>query len=112
GFGFRVGFLGLLHMEIIQERLEREYGLTLVTTAPNVVYRVNLQDGRVLELENPALMPSANQVGSIAEPYVTARIIVPGTYVGAIMELCQDRRGIFKNMEYLDTTRALLTYEM
>ena len=112
GFGFRCGFLGLLHMEIIQERLEREYRLSLITTAPSVVYRVNLTGGEMLLIDNPALLPKAGEVVSVEEPYVTARIMVPNHYVGAVMELCQEKRGIFGNMEYLDTSRALLTYEM
>ncbi|HHX74120.1 MAG TPA: elongation factor 4 [Firmicutes bacterium] len=112
GFGFRLGFLGLLHMEIIQERLEREYGLSLVTTAPNVVYRVNLTGGGTMTLDNPAHMPPAGETASIEEPFVTARIIVPADYVGPVMELCQDKRGVFINMEYLDTTRVNLTYEL
>ena len=112
GFGFRCGFLGLLHMEIIQERLEREYNLSLITTAPNVVYQVTLHNGKVLQIDNPARLPKTTEIASIAEPYVVARIIVPSTYVGAVMELCQDKRGDFINMEYLDTSRVSLTYEM
>ena len=112
GFGFRCGFLGLLHMEIIQERLEREYKLSLITTAPNVVYHVNLTNGSNIPIDNPAKMPKATEIASTEEPYVTARVIVPNQYVGAVMELCQDKRGIFVNMEYLDTTRATLTYEL
>ncbi|NLM45209.1 MAG: elongation factor 4 [Firmicutes bacterium] len=112
GFGFRLGFLGLLHMEIVQERLEREYGLALVTTAPNVVYRVNLKRGETVMLDNPALVPQAGEIASIEEPFVSARIVLPAEYVGPVMELCQDKRGIFVNMEYLDTTRVLLLYEL
>ena len=112
GFGFRCGFLGLLHMEIIQERLEREYKLSLITTAPNVVYKVNLESGETVNIDNPARMPKATDISSIEEPYVTARIIMPNEYVGPVMELCQDKRGVFVNMEYLDTTRVTLTYEM
>jgi GTP-binding protein LepA len=112
GFGFRCGFLGLLHMEIIQERLEREYKLSLITTAPNVVYHVNLNNGDRVPIDNPARLPRSVDIASIEEPYVTARVIVPNQYVGAVMELCQDKRGVFGNMEYLDTTRVMLTYEM
>ncbi len=112
GFGFRCGFLGLLHMEIIQERLEREYGLSLITTAPSVVYRVNLTDGEERRIDNPALLPKAGEIASVEEPYVASRIIVPSQYVGAVMELCQEKRGTFVNMEYLAADRALLTYEM
>jgi len=112
GFGFRCGFLGLLHMEIIQERLEREYQLTLITTAPNVVYRVNLHNGNMVSIDNPARLPNTAEILSIEEPYVTARVIVPNQYVGQVMELCQEKRGIFVNMEYLEATRAVLTYEM
>ena len=112
GFGFRLGFLGLLHMEIVQERLEREYGLVLVTTAPNVVYRVHLKRGGTVTLDNPAHMPPAGEIASVEEPFVSARIILPADYVGPVMELCQDKRGVFINMEYLDTTRVSLTYEL
>jgi GTP-binding protein LepA len=112
GFGFRCGFLGLLHMEIIQERLEREYKLDLITTAPNVVYRANMNDGSVIQIDNPALLPKSAEIASIEEPFVTSRVIVPNEYVGAVMELCQEKRGNFINMEYLDTNRVLLTYEI
>jgi GTP-binding protein LepA len=112
GFGFRAGFLGLLHMEIIQERLEREYKLSLITTAPNVVYKVNKHNGDILNLDNPANMPKINEMSSIEEPYVTARVLVPNPYVGPVMELCQEKRGSYVNMEYLDTNRVLLTYAM
>jgi GTP-binding protein LepA len=112
GFGFRCGFLGLLHMEIIQERLEREYKLDLITTAPNVVYRVNMIDGSIIQIDNPALLPKSAEIASIEEPFVTSRVIVPNEYVGAVMELCQEKRGNFINMEYLDTNRVLLTYEI
>ena len=112
GFGFRSGFLGLLHMEIIQERLEREYGLNLITTAPSVVYRVYLAGGEERQIENPALLPKAGEITSVEEPYVNCRVIVPSQYVGAVMELCQEKRGTFSNMEYLAADRALLTYEI
>ncbi|NLJ77587.1 MAG: elongation factor 4 [Peptococcaceae bacterium] len=112
GFGFRCGFLGLLHMEIIQERLEREYGLTLITTAPNVVYRVTTTGGKVLLIENPSKMPPAVEMDMIEEPYVRATIMAPKDYVGAVMELCQERRCIFSNMEYMGLHRVMLTYDM
>lgn len=112
GFGFRCGFLGLLHMEIIQERLEREYRLTLITTAPNVVYRVNLLNGATESIDNPARLPNSAEIASVEEPYVTARVIVPNQYVGQVMELCQEKRGIFVNMEYLEASRVIVTYEM
>jgi len=112
GFGFRCGFLGLLHMEIIQERLEREYDLKLVTTAPNVVYRVTKTNGEVLEIENPAALPPPTEISLLEEPQVKATIILPGDYVGPVMELAQERRGTFSNMEYLNANRVVLTYEL
>lgn len=112
GFGFRCGFLGLLHMEIVQERLEREYGLNIITTAPSVVYRVTKTNGEVLYIDNPTKLPPPNEIDKIEEPMVKATIMVPNEYVGAIMELCQERRGIFKDMSYIETTRVILTYEM
>ncbi len=112
GFGFRCGFLGLLHLEIVQERLEREYGLSLITTAPNVIYRVLLTNGEVREIDNPANLPPATNIEAVEEPYVKATLISPAAYVGAVMELCQDRRGAYRAMEYLDTTRVMLTYEL
>ena len=112
GFGFRCGFLGLLHMEIVQERLEREYNLNLVTTAPSVIYKVYKTNGEVLDLDNPTKMPLPTQIDHIEEPIVEATIMVPTEYVGAVMELCQDRRGIYLGMEYLEQTRVLLKYEM
>lgn len=112
GFGFRCGFLGLLHMEIIQERIEREFNIPLITTAPSVVYRVTLTDGTVLEIDNPSNYPEQGKIEHVEEPYVKASIIVPNDYVGAVMELCQHKRGEFLNMEYLDTTRVTLTYDM
>lgn len=112
GFGFRCGFLGLLHMEIVQERLEREYGLTLITTAPSVVYRVTKTDGTVLMVENPAKLPPPNYREKIEEPFVTASILVPNDYVGPIMELAQGRRGVFVDMKYLDPRRAMLHYDI
>ena len=112
GFGFRCGFLGLLHMEIIQERLEREYNLDLITTAPNVVYRVTKTDGTVLMVDNPLDYPDPMEIELAEEPFVKASLIAPQEYVGNIMDLCQARRGEFKNMEYLDASRVELHYEM
>ena len=112
GFGFRCGFLGLLHMEIIQERLEREYGLTLITTAPSVVYRVYLTSGTMVEIDNPSLLPESTKVDRIEEPYVKASVIVPKEFVGSVMELCQEKRGVFLDMQYLDETRVTLVYEL
>ena len=112
GFGFRCGFLGLLHMEIIQERLEREYNLDLITTAPNVVYRVTKTDGTVLMVDNPLDYPDPMEIELAEEPFVKANLIAPQEYVGSIMDLCQNRRGEFKNMEYLDASRVELHYEM
>ncbi|NIM19119.1 MAG: elongation factor 4 [Candidatus Latescibacteria bacterium] len=112
GFGFRCGFLGLLHMEVIQERLEREYSLGLIATVPNVNYNVILRDGAAVGVDNPAKLPSANRIERIEEPYVRTEIITPGDYLGSIMKLNKDRRGIYIEMKYLDVGRALLTYEM
>lgn len=112
GFGFRCGFLGLLHMEIIQERLEREFDLDLVTTSPSVVYRVTTTAGEVLTIDNPSNLPNPAMIASMEEPMVEAHIMVPDEFVGAIMDLCQSRRGIFRNMTYIEKTRASLTYEL
>jgi GTP-binding protein LepA len=112
GFGFRCGFLGLLHMEIIQERIEREFGIQLITTAPSVVYRVHQTDGTVLEIENPTLMPPQQKIDYVEEPYVKATILVPNDYVGAVMELCQNKRGTYVDMQYIDTSRVQLIYEL
>jgi len=112
GFGFRCGFLGLLHMDIIQERLEREYNLSLIITAPSVIYEVFTTKDSVLEIDNPSKLPPTQEILEIHEPMVKTTIITPDNYVGAIMQLCQDRRGTFKNMEYLNPTRAMLTYHM
>ena len=112
GFGFRCGFLGLLHMEIIQERLEREYNLDLITTAPNVIYRVTKNDGTVLLVDNPLDYPSPDEIQLAEEPFVKASLIAPQDYVGNIMDLCQQRRGEFKDMVYLDANRVELHYEM
>jgi GTP-binding protein LepA len=112
GFGFRCGFLGLLHMEVIQERLEREYDLDLVTTAPSVIYRITLTDGKVLHIDNPTNMPPAVSIEMMEEPIVKASIMTPEEYVGNIMELAQERRGIYKDMSYIDKKRVILTYEL
>jgi GTP-binding protein LepA len=112
GFGFRCGFLGLLHMEIIRERLEREYDLSLVATAPNVEYRVERVDGDVQVVDNPSEMPPTNEVAAIEEPYVTVTVLTPSTYIGSIMELCRQRRGVQKRMEYLSEERVELVYDM
>ena len=112
GFGFRCGFLGLLHLEIIQERLEREYNLDLVTTAPGVVYRVYKTDGTMIELTNPSNLPDPSEIEHMEEPVVEAEIMVTSEYIGAIMDLCQERRGIYISMEYMEETRALLKYTL
>lgn len=112
GFGFRCGFLGLLHMEVIQERLEREYNLTLITTAPSVVYHVYTTNGEMIEIDNPSRMPDTGRIDRVEEPYVKASIIVPKDYVGAVMELCQEKRGVFIDMQYLDQNRVTLVYEV
>lgn len=112
GFGFRCGFLGLLHLEVIQERLEREYNLDLVTTAPGVVYKVYKTDGTVLEITNPSNLPDPSEIEHMEEPMVSAEIMVTTEFVGSIMTLCQERRGIYLGMEYMETTRALLKYEL
>lgn len=112
GFGFRCGFLGLLHLEIIQERLEREYNLDLVTTAPGVVYRVYKTNGDMLELTNPSNLPDPSEIAYMEEPFVAAEIMVTKDFVGPIMQLCQERRGIYVSMEYMEETRALLKYEL
>ncbi|MDD2573870.1 MAG: translation elongation factor 4 [Bacillota bacterium] len=112
GFGFRCGFLGLLHMEVVQERLEREYDLDIVTTAPSVIYKVKKTDGEEVLIDNPTNLPEANDIEYMKEPIVIASVMVPTEYVGPIMELCQERRGIFKDMKYLEETRVVLEYEM
>ena len=112
GFGFRCGFLGLLHLEIIEERLDREFDLGLITTAPSVIYKVHKTDGEIIELYNPEDLPKSQEVSYIEEPYVTANILTPREYVGNIMELCQKRRGIYIDMKYLDENRVTLIYEM
>lgn len=112
GFGFRCGFLGLLHMEIVQERLEREYDLDLVTTAPSVIYKVKKTNGDLLEITNPTNLPAVDEIEHMQEPMVRAQIMTPSDYVGPIMELCQDRRGVYKTMEYIEETRVLMTYDL
>jgi GTP-binding protein LepA len=112
GFGFRCGFLGLLHMEIVQERLEREYDMDLVTTAPGVLYRVTTTDGEVQEIDSPAKLPDAGRIAKLEEPVITAMILTPSEHVGGILQLCQDKRGIQKKLEYLKSDRVLITYEL
>jgi len=112
GFGFRCGFLGLLHMEIVQERLEREYGMDLVTTAPGVLYRVTTTDGEVHEIDSPAKLPDAGRIMKLEEPVITATILTPSEHVGAILQLCQDKRGVQKKLEYLKSDRVLITYDL
>jgi GTP-binding protein LepA len=112
GFGFRCGFLGLLHSEIVQERLEREFDLDLIATSPSVVYHVTTTDGKVLDIDNPAQWPPTQKIEKVEEPYVAATVITPKEYVGTCMELCTDRRGIYKHMEYAGTERVILSYEL
>ncbi len=112
GFGFRCGFLGLLHMEIVQERIEREYNLDILTTSPSVEYRVTTTNGTILTLDNPSDLPPPNEIAEIAEPWVKISVVTPTRYIGAIMELVSQRRGNFDKMEYLDETRVLLTYDL
>lgn len=112
GFGFRCGFLGLLHMDVIQERLEREYNLDLILTAPSVIYKIVMTNGEVINLDNPSKMPDLTLIKSIEEPYVKASIMTPKDYVGPIMQLCQDKRGIYIDLEYFDDTRMILYYEI
>ncbi|HZJ83882.1 MAG TPA: translation elongation factor 4 [Clostridia bacterium] len=112
GFGFRCGFLGLLHMDIVQERLEREYNLDLVTTAPSVVYKLRMNDGEQVSISNPTNLPDQTEIEYMEEPVVSAQIMAPTEYVGAIMDLCQERRGIYKSMEYMEETRVLISYEL
>ncbi|MCK8487920.1 translation elongation factor 4 [Paenibacillus sp. MBLB2552] len=112
GFGFRCGFLGLLHMDVIQERIEREFNIPLITTAPSVIYKVTLTNGETISIDNPSNYPEVGKIDYVEEPYVKAAIIVPNDYVGTVMELCQSKRGEFVNMEYLDTTRVTITYQV
>jgi len=112
GFGFRCGFLGLLHMEIIQERLEREYKISIINTVPNVVYHVHLTNGDVVDVDNPANLPPLGKISFIEEPFITAQIISPSDYIGNIMKLTRERRGVFMNTQYLDTTRVDMTFKL
>ncbi|GJM74623.1 hypothetical protein HMSSN036_68390 [Paenibacillus macerans] len=112
GFGFRCGFLGLLHMDVIQERIEREFNIPLITTAPSVIYKVTLTNGETISIDNPSNYPEVGKIDHVEEPFVKAAIIVPNDYVGTVMELCQNKRGEFVNMEYLDTTRVTITYQI
>ena len=112
GFGFRCGFLGLLHMEIIQERLEREFGVYIIATAPNVIYEVTGTDGRTIHIDSPAKLPLPTEIESLAEPFVRATIVVPSEFIGAVMELAQEKRGQYHHLEYLDETRVLISYDL
>ena len=112
GFGFRCGFLGLLHMDVIQERLEREYNINLILTAPSVIYHVYLTSGEMINIDNPSKLPDSSKIKSIEEPYVKANIMTPKEYVGPIMELCQEKRGIYLDLQYFDDTRMILVYEL
>lgn len=112
GFGYRCGFLGLLHMEIIQERIEREFNIDLITTAPSVIYDVHMTSGEVIKVDNPAMMPDAQKISKVEEPYVKATVMVPNDYVGAVMEICQKKRGNFLTMDYIDATRVSIVYEL
>ena len=112
GFGYRCGFLGLLHMDVIQERLEREYNLKLITTAPSVIYHVHKTNGEILQVDNPSKLPPATEIDFIEEPYVKATVIVPNDYVGAVMEISQNKRGEFKTMDYLDVNRVMIIYHI
>ena len=112
GFGFRCGFLGLLHMDIIEERIRREFNIDIIATSPSVIYKVKLTNGEIIEIDNPCEMPDKVKIESISEPYVKASILVPSTYIGSIMELCQDKRGIYKTTEYIDSTRVNIIYEL
>ena len=112
GFGFRTGFLGLLHMEIVQERIKREFNIELLATAPSVIYRVYLTDGSMIEIDNPSRLPSPQEIDHIDEPFVKAAIMCPKDYVGPIMEICQRKRGIFGDMKYIDSSRVSITYDL
>ena len=112
GFGFRCGFLGLLHMDVVQERLEREYNLSLIATAPSVIYHCYLTDGSMVKIDNPAHLPEVQRIERLEEPYVTANIMVPNEYIGTVVELCQNKRGIYKDMHYIDANRNTLEYEI
>ena len=112
GFGFRCGFLGLLHMDVIEERLEREFDLDLIATAPSVIYKVTLTDGSLIEIDNPANLPEPQKIAVLEEPYVKATIMTPKDYIGPIMELCRNKRGIYTDMDYIDDTRSMIVYEI
>lgn len=112
GFGFRMGFLGLLHLEIISERIEREFGIEIIATTPSVNYEINLTDNSTIFIDNPSMMPDKVRIKSIKEPYIFTNILVPTDYIGEVMELCQDKRGIYKSIDYLDTTRVNIHYEL
>ena len=112
GFGFRCGFLGMLHMDVIEERIEREFNIDLIATSPSVIYEVTLTDGNVVLVENPTKLPDRTVIKEIKEPYIKTNIFVPTEYVGSVMELCQDKRGTFVNMEYIDPTRVNIHYEI
>ena len=112
GFGFRCGFLGLLHMEIIEERIEREFGIDLIATSPSVIYEVTLTNGDIINVDSPVKLPDRQKIADIKEPYIKTNIFVPSEYIGAIMELCQDKRGTFKNIDYIDTERCTINYEL
>ena len=112
GFGFRCGFLGLLHMEIVQERLDREYQVGIITTLPNVLYEILTKDGQLIDVDNPSLLPPAAEIDEVREPILAVQILVPRDYIGAVMKICTDRRGSYRNTEYLDVSRAILSFEM
>ena len=112
GFGFRTGFLGVLHMEIIVERIEREFGVEIITTAPSVIYSITLTDGSLIEIDNPSEFPERVKIKEIREPFVRTNIFVPSNYVGSIMELCQRKRGVYVSMDYIDNTRVNIHYDM
>ena len=112
GFGFRCGFLGLLHMEIVQERLDREYQVEIITTLPNVLYEILTKDGQLIDVDNPSLLPPAAEIDQVREPILAVQILVPRDYIGAVMKICTDRRGSYRNTEYLDGSRAILSFEM
>jgi len=112
GFGFRCGFLGLLHMEIIQERLDREYNVEIITTLPNVRYEVEKRDGDIIEVENPSALPPAAEIAEVREPILSVQILVPSDYIGVVMKICNERRGVYSNTEYLDGSRAIISFEM
>jgi GTP-binding protein LepA len=112
GFGFRCGFLGMLHMEIVQERMEREFGLRLITTVPNVRYEIHLSNGKIYQVANPSKMPSMGEINEIREPFIIAELITPVMYIGNIMKLCQEKRGIYKTTHYLDGEKVQLVYEL